>query len=134
METIKKVFAKDAFARRNGIALVHVSEGEAVASMQIEPHHLNSFGVTHGGALFTLADFAFAVAGNTHGNVALSINSHMSYIKATSQGVLTAYAHEVKSSRKLGMYRVEIKDEADEIIATFEGMVYKKKETLESLL
>jgi len=131
MDSVKKCFERDNFARANGIELVDVSEGKATARMTINERHLNSFGVTHGGALFTLADFAFAVAGNTHGQVALSINSHMSYIKATTGGVLTAHAHEVKSSRKLGMYRVEIVDEASDIVATFEGMVYKKKETIE---
>jgi acyl-CoA thioesterase len=131
MEIVKKCFERDNFARENGIELVEVSEGKAVARMTIQEKHLNSFGVTHGGALFTLADFSFAVAGNTHGQVALSINAHMSYIKATSSGVLTSYAREVKSSRRLGMYHAEIKDEDGDIVATFEGMVYKKKQTLE---
>ncbi len=134
MDMVKKCFERDQFAKANGIELIDVTEGKATAQMTISERHLNSFGVTHGGALFTLADFAFAVAGNTHGQVALSINSHMSYIKATTSGVLIAHAHEVKSSRKLGMYRVEIVDEEDDIVATFEGMVYKKKDRLEDTM
>lgn len=131
---VKRYFEQDAFARSLGIEVTEIGAGSATACMRLTPGHHNSFGVTHGGALFSLADLAFAVAANTHDVVSLSINAHMQYIKATSTGTLTARAKEVSSSRKLGMYRVDITDEAGDIVATFEGMVYRKKERLEECI
>ena len=51
----------DRFAAETGVELLDVREGCARARMLIEPRHLNGGGVCQGGALFTLADLAFAV-------------------------------------------------------------------------
>jgi acyl-CoA thioesterase len=131
---VKRYFDQDAFARSLGIEVTDIDQGRATARMELSPGHHNSFGVTHGGALFSLADLAFAVAANTHEVVSLSINAHMQYIKATRTGMLIARAYEVSSSRKLGMYRVDITDDTGDIVATFEGMVYRKKERLEECI
>ena len=134
IEIVKQYFKQDQFARENGIELVSIERGKATARMQITEKHYNAFGIAHGGALFSLADIAFAAAANTHGVVSLSISVTMSYIKARSNGVLTAYAYEVSSSRKLGTYRVDIKDEEDKIVAIFEGMVYRKEDKLKDCI
>jgi acyl-CoA thioesterase len=44
---------------------------------------------------------------------------------------LYAEAKEVSFHPKLASYIVEITDEEDELIATFQGMVYRKKDKLE---
>ncbi len=48
--------------------------------MKIENHHLNGAKTVHGGAIFTLADFALAVASNSHGSLAMAINASISYL------------------------------------------------------
>ena len=57
--------AEDLFARHTGIELRDVGPGWAKASMKIQPCHFNGARTVHGGAIFTLADFAFAAASNS---------------------------------------------------------------------
>ena len=71
-ELIAKVFERDQFARANGMRVAQVRPGFAQTEMTVESRHLNSVGVLQGGALFTLADLAFAAASNSHGIVALA--------------------------------------------------------------
>lgn len=129
-ETARRVFARDRYAQLSGIEIVETSKGYCKARMQVEDKHLNSVDVVHGGALFTLADLAFAVASNSHGQVALAINAHITYLQAVQTGVLYAVATEVDKPRKLGAYEVTISDEGGRIIATFSGMVYRKNKPI----
>ena len=107
-----------------------MAKGYCKARMQVEDKHLNSVDVVHGGALFTLADLAFAVASNSHGQVALAINAHITYLQAVRAGVLYAVATEVEKPRKLGAYEVTVSDAEGKIIATFSGMVYRKNQRI----
>jgi acyl-CoA thioesterase len=130
METVKRYFKNDRFAARNDIELISVAPGQARAKMTLHPHHLNGYGTVQGGAIFTLADFAFAAASNSHGTVALAINVSISFIKAAKTGTLWAEARELSKNFKLGTYTVEVKDDAGDLIAVFQGMVYRKQETI----
>jgi acyl-CoA thioesterase len=98
--------------------------------MEIRPFHLNGVGVAHGGALFTLADYVFAAASNSHGQIALAINVQISYVKATAQGVLLAEGCETSLGSRIGTYDIRITDEDGDTVALFHGMAYRKKEPL----
>ena len=126
METINPFFIKDAWARETGIKLIEVSTGRAKIRMMIEGRHLNGHGTVHGGAIFTLADTAFALASNSHGIPAAAINAHISYVKSASAGTLYADAVESSLSPKIATYSVIVTDDKGERIALFEGMVYRK--------
>ncbi|TAJ44304.1 PaaI family thioesterase [Methanofollis fontis] len=122
----REFFAADLFARENGLELVAVSSGRATVSMQVADRHRNSHGTVHGGALFTLADVAFALASNSHGIDAAAINAHITYMTAAKDGVLTAEAEEFGLNPKLASYTVTITDEEGRKIAIFQGMVYRR--------
>jgi acyl-CoA thioesterase len=123
-------FARDHFAAHVGIALLEVTEGRARACMVIQPCHLNSLGTVHGGAIFALGDLAFAAASNSHGSVAVGISVSISYVKAATGGTLHAAAREVSLNPRLATYTVDISDDAGDMVALFQGMVYRKKESL----
>lgn len=128
MQEIKTFFAShDLFARHVGIELLEVDPGMARARMKIEPHHFNGAGTVHGGAIFTLADFAFAVASNSHGTMAMGINTSISYVKAALGGTLYAEAEEQSRNSKLATYTVNVTDDNGDLVALFQGMVYLKK-------
>ena len=133
MESIEQFFQRDQYAKHCGIELVSASPGHAVAKMRLRPWHLNAVGSAQGGAIFTLADFAFAAASNAHGNVAVGINVSITYLKGVQSGMLTAEAREVGLNPKLGSYTVDIRDDANTLIAVFQGLVYRKRESLESV-
>lgn len=120
----------DKFADHSGIELLEISEGGAKAVMKIEKYHLNAVGSVHGGAIFTLADFVFAVASNSHRTVAVAINVSISYLKAASKGRLFAEAKEIALNPKLASYTVNVTNEEGEMMAVFQGMVYRKKDAI----
>lgn len=130
MKTLKEFLQGDRFAQRCGIELVSLAPGQAVTRMRIEPWHANAVGLVQGGAIFTLADYAFAVASNTHGTVAVGINVSITYIKAVTSGTLMAEAREVARNPKLASYTVNVTDEAGNLIAVFQGLVYRKNQTI----
>ncbi|MBN2468316.1 MAG: hotdog fold thioesterase, partial [Deltaproteobacteria bacterium] len=86
--------------------------------------------IAHGGAIFTLADLAFAVAANSHGTVAVAVSVTISFLKAVTGGTVTAEAREVSLNPKLASYSVTVTDENGTVIALFQGMAYRKKEKL----
>ncbi|MCR4441520.1 MAG: PaaI family thioesterase [Peptococcaceae bacterium] len=131
MNKIAKFFERDRFAAFAGIRLVEVEPGRAVAEMEISDNHLNAVDVVQGGAIFTLADFAFAAASNSHGQVALAINANISYFHPARGQKLTAEAKEVSASNKLASYNVDVFDDDKKLVARFSGMVYRKKDRIE---
>jgi acyl-CoA thioesterase len=121
---------RDRFAQLCGIELLEVAPGRSRARMALTPAHLNGVGSVHGGAIFTLADLAFAAASNSHGTVAVAINVSISYTKAAVAGTLTAQAEEVARHPKIASYTVRVTDDSGDLVAIFQGMVYRKREPL----
>lgn len=130
MQAIRDFFKNDRFAEHSGIELLDISEGHARARMPIRDCHRNGVNIVHGGAIFTLADLVFAVASNSHGTVAVAINASIWFVKAAKDGVLYAEAKEVSRNPKLAVYSIEVTDDAGELVAQFEGMVYRKKDPI----
>jgi len=134
MEKILKFFENDRFADLSNIEVVSVSPGKATTQMGVREKHLNGVGTVHGGALFTLADFTFALAANSHGTVTVAINANISYLKAVSSGLLTAEARELSSGGRIASYTVDIYNEDRDLVAVFQGMAYRKREKISDLM
>lgn len=124
-------FEKDRFAAYNGIRLIKAEPGFAMAEMQITENHLNAANIVQGGAIFTLADFAFAAASNSHGFITLGINANISYFRPPKGRVLTAKASEVSSGKKLCCYNADIFDEDENLIARFTATGYIKNHKIQ---
>jgi acyl-CoA thioesterase len=134
MNTVKRFVEADQFAKHLGIEMLDFSTGRAKARMTVQSHHLNSAGTVHGGAIFSLADAVFSVASNSHGTLAMAINVSISFFKAAKSGTLYAEGREVSINPKLATYLIDVKDEAGNSVALFQGTVYRKKETLGEIL
>jgi acyl-CoA thioesterase len=130
MSDLRTFLSGDRFASTSGVELLEVAEGRAVARLAVEPRHLNAAGVVQGGALFTLADLAFAAAANSRGAVALATAVDIRFLKAVREGVLTATAEEVATSRRLSTCVVRVADEAGAPVAHFTGTAYRKDDPL----
>ncbi len=126
---IKDIIARDRFASLVGIELLEAGDGHAKAKLEIKDHHLNAVDIAQGGAIFTLADLTFAAASNSRGNIAVAINVNISFLKAAKPGMLYAEAFENSVNKKIGSYTVNVTDEQGDLVACFQGMVYRKKET-----
>jgi acyl-CoA thioesterase len=128
--TIHDFLQGDRFARLAGVELLEVGNGYAKARMEIKPEHLNGGAVCQGGAIFTLADLAFAAATNSHARLTLSITSTIHFFRSESKGFLYAEAREVYSHKRLSNCEVRITAESGELVATFCGTGYRKDTAL----
>ncbi len=124
--TIDEFLQGDKFALFAGVELMETGCGYAKARMEIKPMHLNGGGVCQGGAIFTLADLAFAAATNSHARLTLSVTSGINFFKAESRGFLYAEAREVFSHKRLASCEVRVTNDAGELVATFSGTGYRK--------
>ena len=104
--TPQEFFKNDLFAEKAGIVLMEVREG---------------------GAIFTLADLALAAAANSHGQLAFSLSSNITFLRASGEGdTLYAEARERYIGRSTGYYQIDITNQQNELIATFESSVFRK--------
>ncbi len=117
----------DRFAAENGITLVDVRPGAAVARLKVSERHLNGVGIVQGGAIFTLADFAFAAAANSRGPVAVGIDVSVSFLRAVTGGTLTAEAREETATDRLSTCLVRVTDAEGALVALFKGTAYRKR-------
>ena len=98
----------DLFCRANGIRLIEIRPGYAEAELVVSNDSLKSRGVVQGGAIFTLADFAFAGAANA-GNVGcVSQNVNLTFVRPGMPPKLRAVAKEIRRGRQTGLYQVEV--------------------------
>jgi acyl-CoA thioesterase len=128
LEIVKLRLRGDQFAERCNIELLSITPGRASARMTLHPHHLTGIGTVQGGAIFTLADFTFAAAANSHGAVSVAVNASITFMKAAGAGTLWAEARELARNFKIGTYSVEIKDDQGDLVAHFQGLAYRKKD------
>jgi len=124
--TIQEFFKADRYASLSGVELISAEQGRAKARMEVRDIHLNSGKMVQGGAIFTLADFAFAVAVNSLGKLAVSIETSIRYFKSVDSGVLFADAQLCNLHKRLATYEVRVTNEADELIALFTATAYRK--------
>ena len=118
--------AEDPFCQKIGVELVALAPGSAETELTVTEELLNFHGTPHGGAVYSLADAAFAAASNAEGETALALETNISYLDAVEAGdTLTASAEREHGSRSTASYRVDVTDDDGEEIAIFRGRVYK---------
>lgn len=120
-------FKNDAFATEAlGAAIDAVTENGAVCSVTLGRRHLNGAKAVMGGAIFTLADFAFAVAANYKEDITVTQTSQITYLGSPKGKRLIAEAKLVKSGRKTCFYTVEVKDELGTDVAFVTATGFRK--------
>ena len=126
MEKWKDFFKADRFAMQAGVELLEVKPGYAKARMLVTPEHLNAGGVCQGGALFTLADLAFAAVANSHKLLTLSISANITFLRSVKQGYVYAEAQEVFNHHRIPFIEVRLTDESGELVAIMTSSGYRK--------
>ncbi len=134
MDILHEYFKGDNLAAALNMKIEHVEPGSAVVTMPISEIHLNGMGAVHGGSIFSLADFCFAVASNSHGRAAMAINCSISFFKGVKSGTLTAKAREQYLGNRIAGYLMEVTDENGALVASMQAQVFRTQETIESIM
>ena len=125
IDAARAYFNDDRFATENGITLDELDAEHAVTSMTLAPRHKNAFGGIMGGAIFTLADFAFAALTNDRERTTVAQQVSISYLSAPKGGRLVATARFRKDGRSSCVVNVDVTDDTGRDIAQFVGTGFK---------
>ncbi len=118
LEKIREVFANDRFATICAEAVIDEVDGDmAVCSCKIGDNHRNASGNVMGGLIFTLADFAFAVATNHQGTLTVTVSSTIEFIGTVRGERLVAKAVPDKVGRSMCYYTVDVEDDLGNKVA-----------------
>ncbi len=134
LATVRRVMSGDRWAAVAGARLVEVRPGYARTTLRLRDLHLNGVEVAQGGAVFTLADYAFAACSNSHGTVAVALDVSITFARAAVRGVLTAEAIEESKTRRTSVCTVRVTDDDGSLIALFRGTAFRKEDTLGAVL
>lgn len=131
LEEARKEFSRDLYATElSGAEIDEIGENYAKCSMKLTDKHRNAYGGIMGGAIYTLADFAFAVASNFGKEYAtVSVVGQASFMSAPKGDILYAEADLIKDGRSNCFYEVKITDDTGRIVAavSFNGAHVPKK-------
>lgn len=117
LERARAFFAKDEFATKMmGIEIDDVRDGYAKCSLVLRSDHMNAEGSVMGGALFTLCDFAFAVAANLNQPPTVSLSCQITFLSPPRGDKLIAEATRIKSGHSTCYYSVEVTDDTGSIV------------------
>ena len=125
---------QDKFAAFLGIEIEDYAPGYAKVSLKTDERFLNGIDRIQGGATYTMADFAFAVAVNAAADemegvaCAVSMSTSATFLRAGEMGMLFAEAKEVSKNKTIGHYDVIVTNAAGEVILVFNGVAYFKKQ------
>ena len=127
--TLKEFFKGDHFAVLAGCQLLEIREGYARACMTVGGQHLNGGNFCQGGALFTLADLAFAAAVNSHLVLTVSTSSNITYFRSVPLGTtIFAEARELVNHQRMPYAEVRITDDQQHLVAIFTSSGYRKQD------
>ena len=127
IEEARSYFSDDRFATENGITLDELDDVHAVTSLVLAARHRNAYGGVMGGAIFTLADFAFAALTNDRESVVVAQQVSINFLSAAKGGRLVATARYRKDGRNSCVVNVDVVDDTGRDVAQFVGTGFKMK-------
>jgi len=128
---LRKKAAQEPYANKLGLELLTLEEGHAIVQMLPQNDMENIFGMTHGGAIFSLIDEAFQLSCNSYGTVAVALNVSVTYHRTPdSRRPLIAESKEVHLTRRTGTYEIRVTHDGGELIASSMALAFRKSEKL----
>lgn len=118
LEEAKAFFINDTYAMvTTGIDIVEVGDRYAKCSLAIDKRHMNAVGHVMGGAIYTIADFTFAVATNFRQSTTVTTTSSISYMGSPKGDTLYAESKLLKDGKRNCFYEITITDNLGTLVA-----------------
>lgn len=97
-----------------GVTLTKVEDGYSHCVLGVDKKLLNPAGIVHGGAIYTLADSGMGAAlysSLDEGELFLTVEASIFYLKAVPSGTLTCESKVVHKGRRTAVTEAEIRNE-----------------------
>ena len=117
------------YARLLGFRLLELSKGYAKVSVTLRREHTNFLGLTDGGLVMSLADYAFGCSCNTFGQFRVAAQFSTNFISAPAIGDdLLAEGRTVHAGKTMALTEISITDSSGKLIAKAVGTAITKSE------
>lgn len=112
LDKAKDFFKDDIFSTQTtGIEIIEVGDKYAKCFLKIDERHLNATNRVMGGAIFTLADFTYAVASNFNQIPNVTRTTEISFLGQPAGNSLISESKLIKDGQTTCTYEISIKDE-----------------------
>lgn len=105
-----------------GLRFVRATADEVIAEWTVGPHHLQPYGLVHGGVysgvIETVASVGAAVYGLARGLSVVGLDNHTSFLHAAREGTLRATAKPLTRGRRTQVWEATITDPTGRTVAT----------------
>lgn len=127
IKKLRLISAKSGAQELLGYEVGEATDGTGFCRLEIQPKHINSVGVVHGGFIGVLLDTASGTTARLHMDretfppvvtVSLTIN----YIAPVKSGRIIAHGKVTGGGRKLLFVTATLEDESGQILATSNGV------------
>ena len=114
-------YAYEGFDRTIGLQITSATADEVTATIEVTPALLQPYGLLHGGVLCSVVETLGSVGGavwfGDRGNV-VGVNNSTPFLRAVREGTLRAVARPVHRGGSQQLWRVEVRDDEDHLVAT----------------
>ena len=124
-EEAREYFKKDVYAYNAGMVLEELGEDYALCSVEIHAGLYNANGGVQGGAIFTLADLAFAALVNHIHMPSVAQQVSVNFLSAPKGKKLFARAELKKNGRTSSVVNVYVTDDTGRDVAQYTGIGFK---------
>jgi len=105
---------KTGFDRLVGLEITEASGKRVCAQLTIAECHKQIHGIVHGGVyttiVETLGSIGAALSAREYGRTIVGLDNHTSFLRAVSEGILTAVAEPVTAGRRTQIWSTRISD------------------------
>ena len=112
IDQVREAFEHDRYATQTlEPEIIEAAPGHAVVRMRIYDMHRNALNAVMGGAIYTLADFALAIATNVGQSPTVTVSSTAEYLSGAKGSWLTATCYADKKGRTLVFATCDVVDD-----------------------
>jgi 1,4-dihydroxy-2-naphthoyl-CoA hydrolase len=105
-----------------GITIIRATPDEVIAELEVKPHHLQAFGLVHGGVhcglIESVASLGAFLVAKPRGQGVVGLENHTTFVKAARSGRIRATATPITRGRTTQVWEATVRNEEGRVLAT----------------